>query len=108
MKKLFVAALTAVAFAVAGPALANEDNKSLLPGGFGTEEVVAVVFAVGVGLTIASGSSTPVIDTETKPVCKDGEELVNGVCVPTTTITVTNSVTTTLPVTATVTTTGVN
>lgn len=106
MKNLFVAAVTAVALSVAGSAIANDDSK--LPGGFTVEQAAAGAFALGVALTIATNSDSPFIDTETKPVCKDGEELVNGVCVPTTTITVTNTVTTTLPVTTSVTTTRVN
>lgn len=106
MKKLFVAALTAVAFVVAGSAAANDDSK--LPGSVNIENATAAAFAVAVAVTIVNGSSTPVIDDKPVQECKDGEELVNGVCVPTTTITVTNSVTTTVPVTTSVTTTRVN
>lgn len=111
MNKLLVAAALTAAIGLTAPASAND-----LPGTPEIQKASALAVATLVGVVIINGSDTPTVKTTPGPgpgpgpgeECEEGEELVNGVCVPSTTTTVTTSVTTTLPVTTTVTATGVN
>lgn len=109
MNKLLVAATIAAALGLSTQAFATQ-----LPGKPEFQRASAAGVTALVAFTIINGSDTPTVKTTPGPgpgpgeECEEGEELVNGVCVPSTTTTVTTSVTTTLPVTTTVTVTGGN
>lgn len=117
MKKILMAATAALALA-GNPVIAQEnaggsESSSATVGGVG----VGTIAAGAVGLAIAGaivsnnrGNSNDVDPTD--PTCGEGETLVDGECVPSTTTTVTSTVTTsvtstvTTPVTVTATTTS--
>ena len=117
MKKILMAATAALALA-GNPVVAQENAggsgaSAATVGGVG----VGTIAAGAVGLAIAGavvsnnrGNSNTVDPTD--PICGEGETLVDGECVPSTTSTVTSSVTSsvtatmTTPVTVTATTTS--
>ena len=117
MKKILMAATAALALA-GNPVIAQEnaggsESSSATVGGVG----VGTIAAGAVGLAIAGaivsnnrGNSNTVDGGD--PTCGEGETLVDGECVPSTTTTVTSTVTTsvtstvTTPVTVTATTTS--
>lgn len=120
MKKILMAATAALALA-GNPVIAQEnaggaESSSATVGGVG----VGTIAAGAVGLAIAGavvsnnrGNSNTIDPTDpTDPTCGEGETLVDGECVPSTTTTVTSTVTTsvtstvTTPVTVTATTTS--
>lgn len=118
MKKILMAATAALALA-GNPVIAQEvaggaESSSATVGGVG----VGTIAAGAVGLAIAGAvvsnnrGNSNTVDGGGDPTCGEGETLVDGECVPSTTSTVTSSVTSsvtatmTTPVTVTATTTS--